>query len=74
MMKVYFEDGNYNRTFIDNARDEEEAFRIVCQECKKRGYKSCYMRSWDETSMDGSTEYWFDYGSHVNFFVVVEDK
>ena len=66
MIKVYFEDENLKRTFINEAESFDDAMKVISGDIKKHNIKSYYYNIWKQCP----TEVIVDYGSHSCFYIV----
>jgi hypothetical protein len=66
---LYYEDANRHRTEVGNASTIEEALKQIGEYLKERNFQLCYIRYW--MKRDGETV--FDFGSHVEFFILKDE-
>lgn len=68
-MILYFENRYGQRRVIGCPATIEGARRVIQDFLDAHNYKSYYTREWEENG-----EHYFDVGSHVEMFVMVEDE
>lgn len=66
-MKLYFQQANGTRRFLQFCQTEKEAVTAIYEFCKTRNFKIYYTRIWEENG-----EIWRDVGSHSEFFVLTD--
>ena len=68
-MKLYFEDSEGKRKFLNQVSDIKEANKIIYQLLKEYNFTSYYTRTWYENK---KKEIYFDVGSWSEFFVITD--
>ena len=69
-MKVYFRNSNGKKILIGNAKDNDEAMKVINEFCDERGFKIYYTRMIDG---DNQNITWIDVGDHLCFFLIERD-
>lgn len=70
-MKVYFRNSNGKKILIGNAKDNDEAMKVINEFCDERGFKIYYTRMWIDS--DNQNRTWIDVGDHLCFFLIEKD-
>ena len=70
-MKVYFRNSNGKKILIGNAKDNDEAMKVINEFCDERGFKIYYTRMWIDG--DNQNRTWIDVGDHLCFFLIEKD-
>lgn len=69
--KLYFVNKDGEREFVSDLHEDGKSWDDIYKEdLKKRNphFESYYTRCW----LDKDDEFWIDYGSHTEFYVVVK--
>lgn len=71
-MILYYNNYKNENIKIDQLKTEEEVYKKINEFLKNHNYTSYYTRSWIDE--EDSKKKWIDFGSHVEFFIIYNEK